>query len=74
MELSPDRQPSVDVVGRASRSCEWCGKPLLVKDTREERNTHTDHPSYRCRECVLARDARFIAATRKQWTRNLRAE
>ena len=48
------------------RTCEWCNKPLLVKDTGQERNTHTDHPTYRCRACILERDARYVTETRER--------
>ena len=53
-------------MGRHSRTCELCGKPLLVKDTGQERNTHTPNPTYRCRACILGRDARYVAETRER--------
>ena len=65
-ERLPSKRASVAAVAKASRHCELCGKPLLVKDTRQERNTWSPTPSYICRWCILERDAQRTKETRER--------
>ena len=47
------------------RTCAYCSRPLLVKDTaREHHDWRTDETSYRCRDDAEVRVRRLIARTR----------
>ena len=45
------------------RTCELCGRPLLVKNTGREHHEH-GRWTYRCKECVEAQVARAVAERR----------